>query len=155
MKKLLLSFIAFAMIMALGSCGSSKGVTYFTNIDSISLAPSRGLFDAKIMPKDELTIVVKTTVPEAAEPFNLTYTTSGSGSGGAGSNSFIPYLVDNDGFINFPLIGKIHVGGLTRTECEDLIKSKIQPYLARTENPVVNVQMSSYHITVYGEPTSP
>lgn len=124
MKKLLLSFIAFAMIMTLGSCGSSKGVTYFTNIDSISLAQSRGLFDAKIMPKDELTIVVKTTVPEAAEPFNLTYTTSGSGGGGTGSNSYIPYLVDNDGFINFPLIGKIHVGGLTRTECEDLIKSK-------------------------------
>lgn len=155
MKKLLLSFMAFAMIMALGSCGSSKGVTYFTNIDSISLASSRGLFDAKIMPKDELTIVVKTTVPEAAEPFNLTYTTSGSGGGGTGSNSYIPYLVDNDGFINFPLIGKIHVGGLTRTECEDLIKSKIQPYLARTENPVVNVQMSSYHITVYGEVASP
>lgn len=154
MKKLLLSFMAFAMIMALGSCGSSKGVAYFTNIDSISLAASRGLFDAKIMPKDELTIVVKTSVAEASEPFNLSYS-QGNSSGSTGKQGFIPYLVDNDGFINFPLVGKIHVGGLTKTECEDLIKSKIKPYLARTENPVVNVQMSSFHVTVYGEVGNP
>ncbi len=65
------------------------------------------------------------------------------------------YLVDNSGFINFPVIGKIHVSGLTKPECEDLIKSKIQPYLARTENPIVTVRMSSYHITVLGEVGSP
>jgi len=152
MRKLLFSFMAFAMIVVLGSCGSSKGVTYFTNIDSVSLAASRGLFDAKIMPKDQLTILVKTYVPEAAEPFNLTYSV---GSGSAGGGGTLPYLVDNDGFINFPIVGKIHVAGLTKTECEDLIKSKIQPYLARTENPVVNVQMSSYHVTISGEVGSP
>lgn len=143
--------MAFAMIVVMGSCGSSKGVTYFTNIDSVSLAASRGLFDAKIMPKDQLTILVKTYVPEAAEPFNLTYS-AGSGSGGG---STLPYLVDNDGFINFPIVGKIHVAGLTKTECEDLIKSKIKPYLAHTENPVVNVQMSSFHVTISGEVGSP
>lgn len=155
MKKLLFSLMAFVMILTLSSCGSSKGVAYFTNIDSISLAQSRGLFDAKIMPKDQLTITVKTSAIEASEPFNLTYSTSRSGSGGYGSNSLIPYLVDNDGFINFPIVGKIHVAGLTRTECEDLIKSKIQPYLARTENPVVTVQMSSYRVTITGEVNKP
>ena len=52
--------------MAMTGCGSSKGFTYVENIDSISLAASRGLFDARIMPKDELTITVNTTNPEAA-----------------------------------------------------------------------------------------
>lgn len=57
--------------------------------------------------------------------------------------------------INFPIVGKIHVAGLTKTECEDLIKSKIQPYLARTENPLVSVRTSSYRITVIGEVNKP
>ena len=130
--------------MAMTGCGSSKGFTYVENIDSISLAASRGLFDARIMPKDELTITVNTTNPEASAPFNLQ-------SGDKGSTACKGYLVDNSGFINFPVVGKVHVVGLTKTECEDLIKSKIQPYLARTENPVVSVRMSSYHITVLGE----
>lgn len=134
--------------MAMTGCGSSKGFTYVENIDSISLAASRGLFDARIMPKDELTITVNTTNPEASAPFNLQ-------SGDKGSTAFKGYLVDNSGFINFPVIGKVHVVGLTKTECEDLIKSKIQPYLARTENPVVSVRMSSYHITVLGEVGKP
>lgn len=134
--------------MAMTGCGSSKGFTYVENIDSISLAASRGLFDARIMPKDELTITVNTTNPEASAPFNLQ-------SGEKASTAFKGYLVDNSGFINFPVIGKVHVVGLTKTECEDLIKSKIQPYLARTENPVVSVRMSSYHITVLGEVGKP
>ena len=67
----------------------------------------------------------------------------------------LPYLVDNDGYINFPVIGKIHVAGLTRTECEDLIKSKIQPYLSKNENPIVTVKLSGYKVTVTGEVSSP
>ena len=148
MKKIILSLIVVSMIMAMTGCCSSKCFTYVENIDSISLAASRGLFDARIMPKDELTITVNTTNPEASAPFNLQ-------SGDKGSTAFKGYLVDNSGFINFPVIGKVHVVGLTKTECEDLIKSKIQPYLARTENPVVSVRMSSYHITVLGEVGKP
>lgn len=153
MKKIIYSLVATAMIMFLTGCGSGKGVPYFTNIDSTSLAGSRGLFDARIMPKDELTITVNTTDPDAAAPFNLQVRNQlGSGKQmSAGGGSLQGYLVDNSGFINFPVIGKIHVSGLTKSECEDLIKSKIQPYLARTENPVVTVRMSSYHITVMGE----
>ena len=54
------------MIMAMTGCGSSKGFTYVENIDSTSLAASRGLFDARIMPKDELTITVNREAEEAA-----------------------------------------------------------------------------------------
>lgn len=138
------------VILMMVGCGSSKEVAYWQNIDSISLAASKGLYDAKIMPKDELTILVQTTDPLTSEPFNLRSTGQTSS-----KNQITGYLVDNDGMINFPIVGKIHVAGLTKTECEDLIKSKIQPYLARTENPLVSVRTSSYRITVIGEVNRP
>ena len=150
MKKLLFPIMVVTVILMMVGCGSSKQVAYWQNIDSISLAASKGLFDAKIMPKDELTILVQTTDPLTSEPFNLRSTGQTSS-----KNQITGYLVDNDGMINFPIVGKIHVAGLTKTECEDLIKSKIQPYLARTENPLVSVRTSSYRITVIGEVNRP
>jgi len=150
MKKLPLPIMVVTMILMMVGCGSSKEVAYWQNIDSISLAASKGLYDAKIMPKDELTILVQTTDPLTSEPFNLRSTGQTSS-----KNQITGYLVDNDGMINFPIVGKIHVAGLTKTECEDLIKSKIQPYLARTENPLVSVRTSSYRITVIGEVNKP
>ena len=150
MKKLLLPIMVVTVILMMVGCGSSKEVAYWQNIDSISLAASKGLYDAKIMPKDELTILVQTTDPLTSEPFNLRSTGQTSS-----KNQITGYLVDNDGMINFPIVGKIHVAGLTKTECEDLIKSKIQPYLARTENPLVSVRTSSYRITVIGEVNKP
>lgn len=150
MKKLLLPIMVVTVILMMVGCGSSKQVAYWQNIDSISLAASKGLFDAKIMPKDELTILVQTTDPLTSEPFNLRSTGQVNT-----KNQITGYLVDNDGMINFPIVGKIHVAGLTKTECEDLIKSKIQPYLARTENPLVSVRTSSYRITVIGEVNRP
>ncbi|PJF00114.1 polysaccharide biosynthesis/export family protein [Prevotella intermedia] len=150
MKKLLLPIMVVTMILMMVGCGSSKEVAYWQNIDSISLAASKGLYDAKIMPKDELTILVQTTDPLTSEPFNLRSTGQTSS-----KNQITGYLVDNDGMINFPIVGKIHVAGLTKTECEDLIKGKIQPYLARTENPLVSIRTSSYRITVIGEVNRP
>ena len=132
------------MILLMGSCRSSKEVAYLQNIDSISLDASRGLYDARIMPKDLLTITVLTTDPAASAPFNLSV-----------SNTVQGYLVDNSGYINFPIIGKVHVAGLTKNECENLIKSKVQPYLSKSENPIVTVRMSSYRITLLGEVGSP
>lgn len=152
MKKLLLSVVAAAMILLMGSCGSSKDVVYWQNIDSISLAASRGLYEAKIMPKDELIITVSTIDPQAATPFNLVMTgmmgVGGSLNGGAGS--MITYLVDNDGYINFPVLGKLHVEGLSKPQVEDMIADKVKPYLAKGENPVVKVRMASYRVVMIG-----
>jgi polysaccharide export outer membrane protein len=153
MKKVLTPFILFALLVLVGSCSSSKKVAYFQNIDTISLAASRGLYDARIMPKDQLTITVLTTNPEVSAPFNLsvssTLGTNGQISGGLGALQ--NYLVDNDGNINFPIIGTLHVAGKTKTECEAMIKEKVMPYLNAKENPVVTVRTSSYRVTVIGE----
>jgi bexD/ctrA/vexA family polysaccharide export protein len=146
-----------AIVIVMGSCGSSKQIAYFQNIDTLSLAASKGLYDAKIMPKDELTITVLTTNPEVSAPFNLTVNSKVGSSGqmSSGGGSLQGYLVDNDGDINFPVVGKLHVAGMTKTECEDMIKEKITPYLAKTENPIVTVRTSSYRVTVIGEVGSP
>lgn len=157
MKKLLIPFVLMAMIMLIGSCSGSKQVAYFQNIDSISLAASRGLYEAKIMPKDELTITVITTNPQASAPFNLTVsnTIGSSGQLSTGQGSLQGYLVDNNGNINFPVLGNIHVGGLTKNQAEDKIREGVKPYLAASENPIVTVRMSSYRVTVVGEVGSP
>lgn len=158
MKKLICAaVVALTMILVLGSCGSTKNVAYFQNADSISLAGSKMLYEAKIMPKDQLTITVLTTDPKASAPFNLavsnTIGTSGQLSTNAGSLQ--GYLVDNQGYIEFPVVGKLRVGGLTKNQCEQLIKEKVQPYLSNNENPIVTVRMASYRVAVFGEVSHP
>ena len=127
MKKLLIPFFLIAIICMMGSCSSIKQIAYFQNIDSISLAASKGLYDAKIMPKDELTITVQTTNPEVSAPFNLTINNrlGNAGQMSSGGGYLQGYLVDNDGNINFPIVGKLHVAGMTKTECEEMIKDKL------------------------------
>lgn len=148
MKKILLSTVLFAILFFVGSCQSMRNYTYFQNIDTVNLAPSKGLPETKIMPKDELTIYVKTTNAEASKPFNLF--TNGSYAN-ADNNNLTGYLVNNDGTINFPVLGRIHVGGLTRPEVEDTIAKMLKPYLSEKERPVVICRLKSYHITMIGE----
>ena len=157
MKKFFLPIVVLTMVVLLGSCSSGKDVPYFQNIDEISLAGSKGLYDAKIMPKDMLTITVSTTDPAAAAPFNLSVgnTVGASGQLSNGGGNLQGYLVDNDGNINFPVIGHMHVQGMTKSQCQDMIREKLLPYMAATENPIVTVRMSSYRVTVTGEVNRP
>lgn len=157
MKKLLIPFVLMTIVLLLDACSSAKQVAYFQNIDSTSLTASKGLYDARIMPKDLLTITVVTSDPSTSKPFNLSIqnTLGTDGRLGSTTGSLLQYLVNNDGDIDFPVVGTVHVAGLTKDQCEDLIKSKVKPYLAESENPVVTVSMSSYRVTVAGEVTSP
>ena len=145
--------LSLLIILSFSSCGSVKNVAYLQNSDSINFEKSRFLYDARIMPKDQLTISVNTTNPEASAPFNLQLQ-SNSGTG-SGSQKQIPFLVENDGFINFPVVGRLHVAGLTKSEAERLVTEKIRPFMAETENPVVTVTMSSYSVSVLGEVNAP
>lgn len=157
MKCSTIPFVLLVALLCLASCSTSKKVAYFQNIQSVDFNQSKGLYDAKILPKDMLTITVITKTPEASQPFNLTIsnTLNQSGQLSSGSGSLQGYLVDNNGDINFPVVGKIHVQGLTKNECQDLIAQKISPYLSSNETPVVTVKMSSYHVTIIGEVNSP
>ena len=145
------------LTLFLVSCGSYKNVPYFQNSDEVDFTKSQFLYDARIMPKDILTITVGTTNPDAARPFNLTVpTTFNAQTRSTYSSPLIQnYLVDNEGGIDFPILGHLQVGGLTKSECERMIHDKIVPYLNDRENPVVTVRMSNYKISVLGEVAHP
>lgn len=147
-----LTLIAATLILT--ACGSSEKVVYMDNVDELKKA-DKTLFDARIMPKDVLTVTVGTINKEASEPFNLTVLTTNSASALSSQPALQSYLVSNDGTIDFPVIGTIKVGGLTKKECETMILEKIRPYLAESEKPIVTVRMSSYSISVLGEVAKP
>ena len=107
------------------------------------------------MPKDLLTIVVSCTSPELAVPFNLTVATQNNVAITSTTSQPIlqQYLVDNDGKINFPVLGELRVGGLTEKEAEQLIVEKLKPYIKET--PIVTVRMVNYKISVLGEVARP
>ena len=151
-------FICLIAILLFASCKSYKKVPYLQDAETVQQAVQQeNLYDAKIMPKDLLTIVVSCTSPELAVPFNLPVATPASA---AGNNLLLttqpvlqPYLVDNEGKINFPVLGELKVGGLTKREAEQLIIDKLKPYIKET--PIVMVRMVNYKISVLGEVTRP
>lgn len=154
-KLLLLSgFIAMA------SCTSYKKVPYMQNSAEVDAETIAELYDARIQPKDMLTITVSSEKPEAAIPFNLTIPTSmnsASASGSGRSLSSQPalqiYLVDNEGCIDFPVLGKLKIGGMTKGEVETMIKERIKSNF--TTEPIVTVRMANYKVTVLGEVNAP
>ena len=151
-------YIAVAVAMLMTSCSAPQNVAYIKNSEQIDLSQSEFLYDARIMPKDVLTITVSTVNPDAAAPFNLIVRptlNSISSTIGTSGGSLQTYLVDNDGTIEFPVLGTLKVGGLTKSECEKMVHDKILPYLNAKENPVVTVRMANYKISVLGEVNRP
>lgn len=157
MKKYL--FIALLAAGLMSSCTSYKNVPYLQDIETVNnYGKEIPLYDAKIMPKDLLSITVNTTDPQAAAPFNLTMQTNlnvalAQNAYTTAQPTLQQYLVNNKGEIDFPVIGRIKVGGLTKNQAEDLIREKLQPYLK--EQPIVTVRMSNYKISVLGEVARP
>ena len=122
-KRSIIILLATAM---LASCQSYKKVPYLQDNPVISTEhqETTSLYEARIMTKDQLTIVVSCPEePELAEPFNLTVSTPVSNTGYKSLTSqpaLQQYLVDNQGNIDFPVLGTIHLGGLTKGEAEQL-----------------------------------
>lgn len=154
MKKIFLFFLVAA---ALSGCTSYKNVPYMQDIETVNNSTQNlPLYDARIMPKDLLSITVNTTDPKTSAPFNLTVQTSINAAYNTSTTTqaaLQQYLVNNEGEIDFPVIGRIKVGGLTKNEAEDLIREQLKPYLKET--PIVTVRMANYKIAVLGEVARP
>lgn len=145
-------------LIAMASCTSYKKVSYLQNSAEVDAETIVELYDARVQPKDMLTITVSSEKPEAAIPFNLTIPTSMNAASGSGrSLSSQPalqiYLVDNEGCIDFPVLGKLKIGGMTKGEVETMIKERIKSNF--TTEPIVTVRMTNYKVTVLGEVASP
>ena len=149
--------LLLGVLLLLTGCTSYQKIPYLQDFETVNATEEvTAMYDAHIRPKDLLTITVNTTDPEAAAPFNLTVQSA------ANSNltqwvtqqaALQQYLVDNQGNIDFPVLGELHLGGLSMNEAESMIREKLQPFLKET--PIVTVRMVNYKISVLGEVAKP
>lgn len=152
--KWLLAVVVLPMTL-LASCKSQKEIAYLQEQEGAVRAAMDSLYDARIKPKDLLTITVNTFDKEASLPFNLMYPSSSLNgySNSVGENVMQKYLVDNDGSIDFPVLGRVKVSGMTKKEVESYLRGRLSAYLK--EEPLVNVRMVNYKISVIGEVARP
>ena len=146
-----LFFIVATVLMA--SCVSKKDIVYF-QYDEIDQANVSNSYKTIIKPDDLLQITITALDIEAVRPFNLaavTYSTSSNSAIGVAQQQ--TYLVDTKGEIEFPVLGKIKIGGLTRDETIDLLKGKLSPDYIKDPN--VNIRISNYKISVMGDVQRP
>ena len=148
-------FILFSGLMV--ACKTPKDVIYFQGIDDLSEAQLDSLsqeYVTKITNDDLLSISVASWDPAAVTPFNppvFAYSSEGD-QPLFPSQSLYTYLVDQNGNIKFPVIGTIHVAGLTRLELASKMESLIAKYV---EKPLVNVQILNFKVVVMGEVNRP
>lgn len=152
--------ILFALclaLMAMVSCSTVKDIAYFQNKvvnEPEAIDKHAGIV---IQPKDMLSIVVSSRNPELVAMFNLPVISYQAGSEVVNtgySQRLMGYVVDNDGYIDFPVLGPIQVSGLTRWELSELIKSKLLKDGLLTDA-VVTVEFMNFKISVIGEVNAP
>lgn len=144
-------------LFALTSCGTVKDIAYFQNkvVDHPEAIDKHA--GIVIQAKDMLSIVVSSRNPELVAMFNLPVVSYQAGSEvvSTGYNQrLMGYVVDNDGYIDFPVLGPIQVSGLTRWELSELIKNKLLKDGLLTDA-VVTVEFMNFKISVIGEVNSP
>lgn len=154
---LLKKAIPLCIVLVLFSCKPKSELVYYQNIDSLAAKEKLNSYEIKIQPDDMLTIIVSADDPETAVPFNLsTISMPSAVSNGSmsarGQESIQAYLVDVNGFIDFPVLGKLKVGGLSRTEVMQLLETKIAKYI---KNPIINLRLTNFKVSVQGEVTIP
>lgn len=147
------NILPFFIILILSSCVSRKDIVYFQN-DEIDQTKVYNSYKTIFKADDLLQITISAADTDAARPFNLSAVTYSSTSERAlGTPQQQSYLIDNNGFVDFPIIGKLKLGGLTRVKAINLIKDKLEPdYL---KDPSINITISNFSITVLGAVAKP
>ena len=122
-------------------------MVYFQNVKNFETMVDTETFNAKLKIGDILSIYVSTLVPSAAEPYNLMMKTGSQA-------QLIDYLIDVDGNIDFPVLGKIKLLGLTVEEAKQLLKKKFEE-CNLLKDPVIIIRLKNYRVTVSGEVRNP
>ncbi len=159
--KFKLQIVIMALAIVLGSCSTGKNIPYMIDAESIPkevLQQSAQSTDPIAMPGDILEIIVTDINLDAVKPFNRAdYVNQISGVNTANQtnpNNASYYLVDSNGDIDFPILGKLRIGGMNKSAIQSLISSKIYPkYL--TEQPGVDVRFRNFKVSVLGEVKTP
>lgn len=154
MKKKLYLFSVVTMLL-LGSCSTNKNLVRFEGaaaVDTSQLIINDFLI--KIQPDDELSIAVSSLIPDATAHYNLLQTNIAT----RGSLEQVSqpqnqtYVVNQQGYINFPVLGKLKVVGMTTEEISKLLYDKIS---ADVEEPNIRVELINFKVNVLGEVKTP
>ena len=152
---------AIVAILLFTACSHYKDIPFFQNASEVDLSNSAYLYDMKIKTKDQLSIYLfSSTNGEAMAQFKTHYPPVLDFSKqpvlvGGGYGTSYPFIVENDGCIDYPVVGKIHLAGLTIDQANKLIKEKIAPYIQKDVDYVVNTVIRNYEVTVMGEVNHP
>ncbi|WP_185213165.1 polysaccharide biosynthesis/export family protein [Sphingobacterium mizutaii] len=146
----LLGVLFFLGILTISSCANRKDLVYF-QADSLQINTSFAMDPPKLQPGDILTISITADDVRATEPFNQV---NAYQIGTLQNTSpFIPtYTIDQNGFIDFPKLGKVRLAGKTRTESIDFLRNEVSKYIV---NPGVNINIRNFRVTVLGEVVKP
>lgn len=149
MSKKIFGFLL--VVITLVSCTSPSKMVYLNNTGSLD---SNQKFETTLQPDDQLLIIVSSENPEAASPYNLkTVNYQGSAENVIPQERNQAYIVDQDGNIEFPMLGTIKVGGLTRIETTNKIKGLLKN--GHISDPIVNVRLLNFKVSVLGEVAKP
>lgn len=148
MKNRLKTAVALVLLVSMGSCVAKKEMLYLQEAEGINALETIVKVEPKIQQNDLLAINVSAIDGEAALPFNLFE------AGGTATSipKPITYLVNSDGDINFPVLGKIKVEGFTTKEITNHLTEALAVYI---KNPIVNIRLTNFKVTVLGEVKSP
>lgn len=141
----------------LSACGSVKDITYLQGEGLLKKAAIADTFNLKIQKDDLLDIVVSSIEPELLRPFiqqngsyGGNYNSGYDGYNNDNNGYSRGYLVEMDGTINYPLLGKMKVAGLTRREVIDLIQERLAKE-GYVKDPIVTVRFLNFRISILGE----
>jgi len=148
--------LAVITVILLNSCKTPVDVVYFQNSTNNERVQLLNTFESKLKSNDIVSIYVSAPDMDAVRPFNVSQgltidAESSSGSSGGGQSPS-EYLIDYNGNIEFPVLGKLKLEGLTRVQVQDLIKEKLKTYI---NNPIVSVRLKNFKITILGEVRNP
>ncbi|GHT07394.1 sugar transporter [Bacteroidia bacterium] len=138
--------------LLLSGCGSKKDIVYFQGLEELDeeIYSDKTNYTTRILPNDNLFITVSALNPQVAEPYNVINMSRGNIT--TTSMEWQGYLVDENGDINFPILGKVHIGGLSKAEAIELLQKRISEDI---EDPIVNIRYLNYKISVLGEVNRP
>ncbi|MEP1335903.1 MAG: polysaccharide biosynthesis/export family protein [Nonlabens ulvanivorans] len=147
------SFIVLATVIFTSSCVSKKDIIYVQDIDTALSESQSSKYDAVITNDDILKIIVTSENMESVQPFNKVVSPVVNQELSIRSQETLQsYLVDDEGFINYPLLGKVKASGYTRVELQDHLKNEMLKYV---KDAVVDVRIINYKITLLGEVNRP
>ena len=155
------SLLSALIVIFLTSCGTPSNITdvpYFQNSRDVTLSQSPVANDLLIRPKDALNIFVHAKDDEAVANLNILERramTPGASQYANTQAGFYDYLVDYNGEIDYPLIGKVKVVGLTIEQAAQLIHDRLTPFFSEDPALTVNVRIANFYVSVLGEVRSP